>query len=287
MRSNTLVLPVVLAACSAQSDDGDATVAVWVNYACASAEGRGTRCWGGTTPLLEPPDDTQEPEFELGLPADVDMADLSADGDPMGVDTAGRVHHWGAWRETPGNVVVAEGAVLVDGFHVLTVDGDLVEAIHGTVIATDVAVFAGQEPCWASDAGAIACVDDLVRGHAADWVDLDRRGTSLCGVTADGEMSCLAGPNVGLSWDDTAAFPQRDHLPRHPRWVQVETDFDGPLCLRDALGRVACRGGGVPDVVVDRDGWVDLDIASGTACAVRADGEVVCWGDDAYGERSP
>jgi hypothetical protein len=263
------------------------SVAVAQSYACASAVGRGTWCWGDDLPIRNPAD--REHDTELQALAAIDAIDLDVLAAPMVLDADGVVTRWGsAWTGELPRVVADDGIALHGGF-VLRAGGDLVsQDAPLTTIAEDVEVFAGAPACWAgAGSSRWSCEDGFLREGPRPWVDLDRLFGNVCGVTDDGVFHCTEGALVGSSWNGDVVgfpeFPQRDGFPARPRFVQVEVDLDQHFCLRDEDGRIACRGGHVPDEVSGRTGWVDLDVGFGVACAIHADGDVACWGRSDFG----
>jgi alpha-tubulin suppressor-like RCC1 family protein len=132
---------------------------------------------------------------------------------------------------------------------------------------------------------------------------------TTCAVHADGSVSCWGRGDFGQIGD--GRFTSR-HAPVRVSSapglpdpavdpvLQVAVAGDGHVtCARTASGSAYCWGfnsrGSVgdptqlasavstPTLVVGLDEVVDISTGQETACAVRAGGEVLCWGSDMYG----
>lgn len=285
-----MIAVMILMGCSRWPDNPDASIAVGVNYACAGSPSQALRCWGGQARLDGQASDTLPADFLTGLPEDTPVLDLDASVFPTALTLDGDVLRWGDWQQTGGEPTVSRMVMQIDGGCVLDSSQRLLCHDRPDPIAAGARIMAGAPACWIDDMRVLRCAD-REGPHDGTWAALDRHGENLCAIDTDGGFACLDGPARGVTWegstDARVDFPQRDHLPQHPRWVEVDVDFDQRLCLRDVHGRVACRWGGVPDEVTSRSGWAELDVTEGTSCAIHSEGDVACWGDDTYGEGSP
>jgi Cys-rich repeat protein len=143
-----------------------------------------------------------------------------------------------------------------------------------------------------------------------DAIGLALADASSCALTSTGRVVCWgsnahgelgrgapAGPTAPVLRDDTEA--------PLVNIVQIDAGF-WHVCARDNRGGVWCWGndergqvgdGSMPDVfcggarcvtrarrVVGLDDAVDLSCGTMHSCALRANGEVVCWGDNQFGE---
>lgn len=263
-----------------------AVVAVGKNYACAGGPGFALACWGGDVRLDGEPEDTVQEDFLTELPTGLDVIGLDAWQYPTALASDSRVVRWGGWATAGRDLLLTERGAAVDGRCVLE-DNGLLDCGDGEPVTDDAVSFAGNTPCWLDAAGDLSCQDGTDR--AGPWVDLDVAGEDICAVDPRGRFDCLRGAYADVRLDTEIAgfpaFPQREHLPASPRWVSVTVDHDRRgLCLRDSRGRITCYGGDVPDEVVSRRGWADVDTFDGTTCAVHTTGDLTCWGDDRYGE---
>lgn len=263
-----------------------AVVAVGTNYACAGGPTFVLQCWGGDVRLDGEPEDTVQDDFLTDLPTGLTVIGLDAWQYPTALATDGRVVRWGGWVTGGNTSLLSERGAAVDSRCVLEDDGRL-DCGDGEPVTEEAVRFSGNPPCWLDATGDLYCEDGFRR--EGPWLDLDVAGEDLCTVDSDGDFSCLRGAFTEVQFDSEIAgfrtFPQHDHLPPRPRWVAVTVDHDrGGLCLRDHRGRIACFGGEVPEEVVARDGWADVDTYGGTTCAVHQTGDLVCWGEDRYGE---
>ncbi|HEY6729104.1 MAG TPA: hypothetical protein VI197_34075 [Polyangiaceae bacterium] len=119
---------------------------------------------------------------------------------------------------------------------------------------------------------------------------------SACAITPDAEVACW-----GQSAQGTSAHQQFFPVlvPGLTGIVGLRSAWD-TVCALSEAGTLACWGVGshgqlgndrsgdgyienAPVAVVDLDEVVDFSL-SGAACAVRADGSVWCWGENARGE---
>jgi hypothetical protein len=70
--------------------------------------------------------------------------------------------------------------------------------------------------------------------------------------------------------------------------VAVALDFACALRLED--GAAVCWGEPVEDfgqLTPPGGGFVQLALGATTACGLRPDGRIACWGDDEFGQASP
>jgi hypothetical protein len=128
-------------------------------------------------------------------------------------------------------------------------------------------------------------------------VDIASSAFRSCAVLASGEISCgRLGGYGGLP----ARQPEK--VKGVANAVEVACANEGTMCYRSRAGSVHCVGehgrGALGDgrlapvppdtfsTVADLDDAKAIAVGGAHACALRASGEVVCWGDDGYGQVS-
>ena len=132
----------------------------------------------------------------------------------------------------------------------------------------------GGGTCAVGEDGSLRCWDRY-------GVLEDERSGSFAEVTSGARHTCaLTRRGKAVCWgnDDWGQVSGRDvHLT--PDQVRSRGGWAGATDLERDLEAVAS---GVP-----ADGFVQVAAGQDHSCALRADGEVVCWGRNAYGESSP
>jgi hypothetical protein len=93
---------------------------------------------------------------------------------------------------------------------------------------------------------------------ATDCVD-------VCGITTKGEISCAVATRT-VAWDLIGP-------PMGAPFVAISASAHR-FCGLDEVGRVLCQGGGVPE---DLSEVVEVASISGGACVLRANGEIRCF----------
>ena len=147
----------------------------------------------------------------------------------------------------------------------------------------------GQLDCW---------------GSAGDGAGLDADGAYQsvaysggywCGLTAGGELDCAG----GLYWGSLSGEQWGTaHLPPPGRFSSVAAGIERACAVPLGGGEIACWGPGADEdkhtpptstytaITIGDSHAREVDYY-GTytqhACALRADGEVICWGDDGNG----
>lgn len=135
----------------------------------------------------------------------------------------------------------------------------------------------------------------------SSWVQVSAGASHTCAIRADGRLFCWGddslhqlgdgGTNAGQSVPTEVAGDRVD-------WVQVSAGQDH-TCARTADQQLYCWGSdnagelgdGSPDAdqqepvlvaggIVD---WTDVSAGAHRTCGVRATGQLLCWGSDAFG----
>jgi alpha-tubulin suppressor-like RCC1 family protein len=115
--------------------------------------------------------------------------------------------------------------------------------------------------------GALTCWGDSLASNAPDGLFLDvAMGLDwACGLLKDGTPQC---------WGNDDGIPTGLSLAQQ---IQVEAS-DDMLCSLDAFSRPECWGCEGNNCDVPRSVFADLAVSSAGACAVRENGEILCWG---------
>lgn len=126
--------------------------------------------------------------------------------------------------------------------------------------------------CAISTTGSIVCFGGistpLSAGTAQD-VSVDRYGT-VCGVTSLGKLSCT--PSNGVVFYSPAATYSNVSISDHT------------ICGLTTSGNIECvdphyLGNGLDNEVPRSTTFLAVDVSLRGGCAVRTNGQVVCWGD--------
>ena len=181
--------------------------------------------------------------------------------------------------------------------------GNSVSSAHGCGRAQD-----GRLWCWGSNASGqlgVGHTDDeptsqmqprLVETES-EWLAVSTGGNHTCGIQVDGTLWCwgsngLGQLGIGEPTDVPKVSPTR--VGTATDWVRVATGHAFTCGMR-ADGTLWCWGGnefgqlgiGAPaeelqpiPVQVDDSTWVDVTVAEGHACGIRAAGTLWCWGDN-------
>lgn len=139
--------------------------------------------------------------------------------------------------------------------------------------------------------------DARCKGPLSDVVDLDSRDRWSCVVLASGRVACWGAPagddaTIGLGKLGFARTPI--YVPKLDDAIRVAVGGNFACALRKG-GKVACWGhnekgqlggtgpndvgGPIPRTLAGLDGVTALDAGWSQACAITADGTVVCWGE--------
>lgn len=140
-----------------------------------------------------------------------------------------------------------------------------------------------------------------------DAIDLAVGNQVVCAATKQGKVSCWGNGKHGRlgdgkSWKDRADKRARWHAPTEVAGLQGIVDIETSglhTCARNATGQVWCFGRNnqgelglgrsdgdahAPEKVTGIDDARQLALGTDFTCALRGDGTVWCWGNNAWGQ---
>ncbi len=251
------------------------------DFSCATLEGV-VECWG-------------DDEYSVTSAPSTPMADLDgAQSTVCGKSGTGALSCWGR-----GDFGIAAPPA-----------GEYSSFAHG-----------GEWGCAADDSGVVSCFGDDVLANGAVpantlFSSLSAQGGTLCGVTVAGDVHCWAptnenasthnqggpfeqvavGSGIACAIDGAASMqcfqPTGEALPA--AWapplasgiLDVACDSDH-CCLLDGAGQAMCWSGYLSPLSPPSGTFTDIDVGASHACAITTDDEIICWGDDSYGQSTP
>jgi alpha-tubulin suppressor-like RCC1 family protein len=130
-------------------------------------------------------------------------------------------------------------------------------------------------------------------GTATDWLAVSTSNSYSCGLREPGDLYCWG---RSFSDSDDGAVTR---IGTASDWSRIDTGWSHVCGIRQ--GALYCFGGNwdgqlgdgtftdsaEPIQVGTASNWVDVSASKGAAghtCAVNADGELACWGDNAHGQ---
>jgi alpha-tubulin suppressor-like RCC1 family protein len=144
----------------------------------------------------------------------------------------------------------------------------------------------GEIVCWGEEAPNGVSDDFPLEPHGP-WRALTARGSEACAQTANGQAHCVDTPPSGVS-----STPLTPSAPRQP--VRLAASESATVLLRSD-GSMTMLGSlrdpltnDEQDVTLDVDVLPSvptaIDVNSHHLCAVLANGDVACWGDNTFGQ---
>ena len=142
---------------------------------------------------------------------------------------------------------------------------------HACAIKTD-----GTLACWG--AGTTNTGTDPNRGQAiapsGTFIQVSAGWYNTCGLKTDGSLLC---------WGDDSAN-QVSNTPSSGSYIQVSTGESGAICAIDVASAVTCWGNTSLQGTPPSDTFTQITLGAGHACGLRTDGQLICWGDNTYGQ---
>jgi len=169
----------------------------------------------------------------------------------------------------------------------------------------------GRLYCWGGDAygelgdggsNTTRHTPTEVAGGHTDWTTVSAGGFHTCGRRSSGRLYCWgrdANGQLGNGMPTTNRSTPGEVAGGHTDWVGVSAG-DEHTCARRSTGRLYCWGdderGSVGfslafadepapvQVAGGRTDWASVSAGGGHTCAVRATGQLFCWGRDGSGQ---
>ncbi|HEX6228055.1 MAG TPA: putative Ig domain-containing protein [Solirubrobacterales bacterium] len=157
----------------------------------------------------------------------------------------------------------------------------------------------GSHSCAVRSSGEPACWGDDSAGQldgvpAGEFLSVSAGGSHSCAIRADGSLACWGDDTAGQVSGAESAFRLHKHNndkhhPHHkddsPKFIAVSAG-GSHSCAVAADGDLVCWG---DNSAGQRDGspegqFVAVAAGGSHSCAIRADGELACWGDDSAGQ---
>lgn len=247
------------------------SIAVGLAHACARGDDGVDRCWGDNS------------------------AGAIGDG-TSGPDNA---------RLTPTPAVPWGGGPVAQGFTAIAVggagtcglrDGSLWctgTRIHGALGNDDAAA-----ECSLSNAS--SCIVTTPQPVAAEgtWTDVATGDGHACALASDDTLWCWGAADSGQIGSGTEDALVPVQVGADPDWVAVSAGGSTTCGIR-APGSLFCWGSGfwgqlgdgttggsssTPTQVGTDEDWVDVAVGEGHVCAIRAGGQLACWGRNDFGQ---
>ncbi len=141
-----------------------------------------------------------------------------------------------------------------------------------------------------TDASADASVDDAADASVTPRAvaQIAAAGAYSCAVRSDGRVRCWGrygmGPDAGVA---ESAAPYEVAGLTDAMEVTVSPDTPGSACALRAGGQVVCwtiRTRTAPEAVAELPAVAHITSGSGHRCALTTEGEVLCWGTNRFGK---
>jgi hypothetical protein len=278
-------------------------IGVFYNYGCSIDPGHGLRCWGGN---LEPLAGLDSGEAEIHE----DWVTNHPWGEPALAMAVGELpfllrpdHTVITWPDRDGyheavapdmSAGVAEmgnnhgtyySAILLDGSLVRQYPPPALRSAGPYTYVTGCSAFVcavraadGGMDCWSYHPDDERMMEATVPMDES-WLMFDAIPWSGCGVRTSTELFCDHFPYWHLETE----------RPTTTGWALVAQDSCAACALHASDGHIECWG--EPTCMADLGappadaGYVDLEVFDKTACAIKLNGDVTCWGDNEWGER--
>ena len=241
------------------------------------------------------PAEAVEPTSAIASPDRV--ADIGPDSIAVGVDTAcairssGRLRCWGGADADPGLLEPPAGRYIgVD------VDWDDACGLRRT----------GRISCWAAEGNdplepprgrftdvgvgqGLGCALRAADARVTCWgaeMDPAPPGGALIALTVADRAACgLRSSGRGVCWGSLIGGLPAEEIP-NGRFIDVEIS-SARACVLRATGRAACFSDSTQSVPPPRRTFTSLAVAYSHTCGLRPSQEIICWGDDSFGEFDP
>jgi alpha-tubulin suppressor-like RCC1 family protein len=166
----------------------------------------------------------------------------------------------------------------------------------------------GRAYCWGDDAygqlanGAASSADQISPYLVPDvgpWVKISGGSEHACGIKSDGSLWCWGHSTAReLGIDSSSNLTAPVKISRPDGWIDVSAGSFF-TCALNRDGKTYCWGEvnnarlGNPAIVADNymptqvigsEGSVAVTAGGNHACIMKADGNVLCWGNDTYGQ---